>query len=104
LPRGNLGHSIDIASHTVATTGGPRSLATAGKPALMDQLKIRVAEPGTDWRRVKKDLSADAPARRVPANDGPPVSMAACGPNAIPMATARLSSTTGEGISWASPS
>jgi hypothetical protein len=46
LPRGNLGHSIDIASHTVAATGGPRSLATAGKPALMDQLKIQVAEPG----------------------------------------------------------
>jgi hypothetical protein len=38
----------------------------------MDQLTIQVAEPGTDWRTVKKDLSADAPARGAPANDGPP--------------------------------
>jgi hypothetical protein len=32
------------------------------------------------------------------------ISSAACGPNAIPTATARLSSTTGERVSWASPS
>jgi hypothetical protein len=42
LPRANLGHSIDIASHTLATTGSPSSLATAGKQALMDQLTIQV--------------------------------------------------------------
>jgi hypothetical protein len=51
-----LGHSIDIASHTVATTGGPRSLATAGKPALMDQLKIQVAEPGDGLAQGEEEL------------------------------------------------
>jgi hypothetical protein len=62
---GSVGAST-IGCHETATGyGGDRpirtnrvlrlgELVTAGKPALRDQLTIQVAEPGTDWRTVKK--------------------------------------------------
>ena len=66
---GSVGAST-IGCHETATGyGGDRpirtnrvlrlgELVTAGKPALRDQLTIQVAEPGTDWRTVKKCLRA----------------------------------------------